>query len=769
MFNPMIRLITLAAILLFALSAARAATFTVNTTADTQDLSAGNGVCADTNGQCSLRAAITEANMFAGDDIINLPSGTYTQTLVSANDDNNAGGDWDIKSNITINGTGSGTTILQAAATAGTATERVINIRSGVVVLNKLTLRNGRFIDVGGAFTNAGAGIENLGTLTLNFVVVRDNQQNRDGSGGTLSGGIFNNGPAITINDSTITKNQCNNPSGPCRGGGFYSYATGTIITVSNSSFTNNQANYTGASSLGGFGAGFGAGNADTTINITGSTFANNTTSGRGGWGVGFEISFPTGSWNVNISKSSFSNNQALTAAGGASGAGIYVFGYLATVNLTFDRVSVDGNKANGGGGAGVNLNVDRGPMTATITNSSITNNTGGTFGGGMLVGQSGTAPESMMTVNLANTTFSGNTSTNSGGGIHAFRAGTGNPATVNIDFCTFTNNTTDSDNDGTGDGGGISANVATNEATINLKDSIVANNTDMGGQAPDIFRTIISGGYNHIKNTTGGIFAAGAGDTTGTDPTLTALALNGGVTLNRLPDTGSPVKDTIPLGTNGCGSVIATDQRGVVRPSGGSCDKGATERGLIIVTNEVLPYGSINDPYGTPIVADFGTPTYTYTVVGGTVPAGLTLNSDGTWSGVATETRLYSFTVQATDSQAIATGGKNGNRAMAANTTQKNFQLRILGPTAADVSVSGRVQDSTGRGIRNASVSLIDQQGRTHTATTGSFGYYQFDDIATGQTCTVSVAAKRFTFGEPVRVVAVNAELNGLDFIADQ
>ena len=35
----------------------------------------------------------------------------------------------------------------------------------------------------------SGAGIQNLGNLTLNNVVVRDNQQNRDISGGTLAGG----------------------------------------------------------------------------------------------------------------------------------------------------------------------------------------------------------------------------------------------------------------------------------------------------------------------------------------------------------------------------------------------------------------------------------------------------------------------------------------------------------------------------------------------------------------------------------------------------
>ncbi len=57
-----------------------AATFNVNTTSDTSDASAGDGACADGGGDCSLRAAIEEADMLAGADTINVPNGTYTLT-----------------------------------------------------------------------------------------------------------------------------------------------------------------------------------------------------------------------------------------------------------------------------------------------------------------------------------------------------------------------------------------------------------------------------------------------------------------------------------------------------------------------------------------------------------------------------------------------------------------------------------------------------------------------------------------------------------------
>lgn len=60
-------------------SAALAADFAVNTTLDGADVLPGDGVCETSagSGTCSLRAAIQEANAFAGADRIDLPAGTY--------------------------------------------------------------------------------------------------------------------------------------------------------------------------------------------------------------------------------------------------------------------------------------------------------------------------------------------------------------------------------------------------------------------------------------------------------------------------------------------------------------------------------------------------------------------------------------------------------------------------------------------------------------------------------------------------------------------
>jgi len=66
--------------------AAEASTFTVDSTGDDADASAGDGSCATSQNACTLRAAIQEANLHSGPDTIafNIPgSGVQTITLSS--------------------------------------------------------------------------------------------------------------------------------------------------------------------------------------------------------------------------------------------------------------------------------------------------------------------------------------------------------------------------------------------------------------------------------------------------------------------------------------------------------------------------------------------------------------------------------------------------------------------------------------------------------------------------------------------------------------
>ncbi len=121
--------------------------------------------------------------------------------------------------------------------------------------------------------------------------------------------------------------------------------------------------------------------------------------------------------------------------------------------------------------------------------------------------------------------------------------------------------------------------------------------------------------------------------------------------------------------------------------------------------------------------------------------------------------------------------GGSNGMYTpTTVNTATNTFTLNgvsafsdwtvgILAPTAAGVTVSGRVLTSNGQGLRNAVVMISDQAGHTRSAITSAFGYYSFTDVEVGQTYTVSVSSKRFTFA--TRLVNLTDAIDGLDFTA--
>src|SRR5271170_1033284 len=57
------------------------ATFTVNTTNDTHAAGPGSGICADSSGKCSIRAALEVANAINQTVTINIPAGTYQLTI----------------------------------------------------------------------------------------------------------------------------------------------------------------------------------------------------------------------------------------------------------------------------------------------------------------------------------------------------------------------------------------------------------------------------------------------------------------------------------------------------------------------------------------------------------------------------------------------------------------------------------------------------------------------------------------------------------------
>lgn len=90
---------------------------------------------------------------------------------------------------------------------------------------------------------------------------------------------------------------------------------------------------------------------------------------------------------------------------------------------------------------------------------------------------------------------------------------------------------------------------------------------------------------------------------------------------------------------------------------------------------------------------------------------------------------------------------------------------VTINGPASNGVEISGRVFDPNGRGLRNATITLIDQSGARRAATTSSFGSYTFTGVAAGQDYTLAVDSRRYRFAS--RRITAGGSLAEVDFTA--
>jgi hypothetical protein len=88
--------------------------------------------------------------------------------------------------------------------------------------------------------------------------------------------------------------------------------------------------------------------------------------------------------------------------------------------------------------------------------------------------------------------------------------------------------------------------------------------------------------------------------------------------------------------------------------------------------------------------------------------------------------------------------------------------------PTAAEVTVGGRVSTADGNGIRNIVITIVFPTGETRAARSASFGYYNFTGIPVGGTYIISVSGKRYTFTQASVVRAIEGDTQDVNFIAD-
>ncbi len=86
---------------------------------------------------------------------------------------------------------------------------------------------------------------------------------------------------------------------------------------------------------------------------------------------------------------------------------------------------------------------------------------------------------------------------------------------------------------------------------------------------------------------------------------------------------------------------------------------------------------------------------------------------------------------------------------------------------TAAGVSISGRVLLQNGYAADNVVITLTDQNGAAQTVKANSFGFYRFEDVAAGQTYTLSARSRRLNFAP--QIVFLNDDLVNVDFTLNE
>ncbi len=528
-----------------------------------------------------------------------------------------------VNKNIVIRGQGMNSTIVRGAASAGVASNRIMNIVAGYTVhIMNLTLQNGYSpvgADQGGVGGTGGdgvngGGIYNSGTLTLTYVKLANNYCGKGGQGtaGSIpaigspvlstAGGAGGNGGAV-YNAGTLIARGCvfiGNRGGLGGVGGVpvSGYIGGTLPGSLNG----------GAGPVGGNGGQGGHGAAIYNVGnlkliettISGNSCGNGAVGSGGGNG---------GDGLISSKAAVKSGNGGTGGAGGAGGNGGSGTIYNAGTIDTIINCTLYGNAAGNGGNGGLGGYGGAGMKGADSTQSPVLGptfygGTGGDGGTGGLGGNAGNCGNGGAIYNatghvvnfMINTTLTQNSAGFTSGiggdggscGMFGF-AGSATPAPQGVSGQPGQVGTNGSG--GNGGNGGTGGGIYTFSDLFSCKNDILAGNSfatagaggapgsmimgnsgisgtaGVAGQSPDVQGNFGGPSYTIVGKKDGSNFVNGVSNNVcGTiaspvDAQLGPLADNGGPTQTVIISASSPARDA-----GNATSAPAKDQRGVSR-----------------------------------------------------------------------------------------------------------------------------------------------------------------------------------------------------------
>jgi len=489
---------------------------------------------------CDFSGIQTAIDSVGAGDTLNLAGETFTESIT-------------IDKDLTIQGAGLESTIVQAATAPGIATSRVVTTLENIsVIIRDLTIRHGYYQSPVGT-SAGGAGIYNKGDLEIENCTISDNETNAQGGGmyndssGNLilenviftnnsayyGGGVYNNSSDPELMDVTFTNNTVFG-----HGGGFYNNGGAPLLT--GVIFVSNLSDLSGG----------GMSNSNGNPVLIDVLFSDNSTEYSEGGGMFNGSSSPV------LTNVTFLRNSANSSGGNGSGGGMY--NRNSTPVLTSVTFSSNSAYYYGAGMANDGSN-------PTLTNVIFTKNSGlGVAGGGM-------SNELYSYPILKNVIFSNNNA-QIGGGI--FNDSESDPILANVSFF---------ENSASSQGGGIYNTGNSNPSLTNV--IMWGNTSDYGSnQIHNDFSSTPVISYTLIQDSGG----SGAGWDS-------SLGSDGGGNIDADPFFVDPLNNDLHLGAGSPAidagddsNCPATDLDGILRPQGAGCDMGAYEYAPLVLQMNV-------------------------------------------------------------------------------------------------------------------------------------------------------------------------------------